>query len=165
MILPWFPISLEIAGLAAALVSGVFLTFSDFVMPSLAAARPAGGIQSMQIINRMVMRTLFMLLLIGMIPVSVVLIGYASSFLAGPASTLIIAGGATYLVGVLGVSVIFNIPMNKRLDGMDYATDQTGTYWVGYVSRWSFWNSARALSSGLTAACLLTAALLLVQAG
>ena len=34
---------LMVLALAAALVAGVFLTFSDFVMPSLFAAAPAAG--------------------------------------------------------------------------------------------------------------------------
>ena len=47
------------AGFLMALLAGVFLSFSDFVMRSLAATQPAGGIEAMQQINRKVFRTLF----------------------------------------------------------------------------------------------------------
>ena len=62
----WFLIVCEISVIACVLVSGVFLTFSDFVMKSLAAANPVGGIESMQIINRKVFKSVFMVLLLGM---------------------------------------------------------------------------------------------------
>ena len=62
----WMLLASEFSVIAFALVAGVFLTFSDFVMRSLAATQPAGGIEAMQQINRKVFRTLFMVLLIGM---------------------------------------------------------------------------------------------------
>ena len=66
----WFLIVSAVAVLACGLVAGVFLTFSDFVMKSLAASPPAGAIEAMQVINRKVYRTLFMALLLGMAALS-----------------------------------------------------------------------------------------------
>ena len=40
----------------------VFLTFSDFVMKSLFASQPATGTEAMQIINRKVYHSIFMVL-------------------------------------------------------------------------------------------------------
>ena len=73
----WIVFIGEFSIFASAIVAGVFLTFSDFVMQSLAAANPAGGIQSMQIINRKVFKTVFMVLLLGMSALSPALISYA----------------------------------------------------------------------------------------
>ena len=84
--------------LAAALVAGVFLTFSDFVMPSLFAAAPSAGTEAMQIINRKVYRSIFMVLLIGLIPVSALIAatesGTQPAVLPSPASTSITAVSA-----------------------------------------------------------------------
>ncbi len=137
----WILIVCAISVIACGLVSGVFLTFSDFVMKSLAAANPAGGIESMQIINRRVFKSVFMVLLLGMSALSPFLIGYAYLNVTGSASAWIIAGGVIYLAGVFLVTLIFNVPMNQRLDAMDYAAADAATYWTNtYVPSWTFWN-------------------------
>ncbi len=159
----WFLIVCEIAVIACGLVSGVFLTFSDFVMKSLAAANPAGGIESMQIINRKVFKTVFMVLLLGMSALSPLLIGYAYLYVSGSASSWVIAGGASYLAGVFLVSLVFNVPMNQRLDAMDYSGADAATYWKTYVPSWTFWNHIRTISSGGSAICYLVACVWLAQ--
>lgn len=162
---PLFFILIEISIIACGVVAGVFLTFSDFVMTSLAASQPAGGIQSMQIINRKVFRSVFMGLLLGMSALSPFLIAYAYFDMDGPVSALIISGGMLYLVGVFGVSLIYNVPMNQKLDAMDYSDSDAFAYWTdSYVPRWSFWNYIRALSSAGAAICYLIASLQMTQA-
>ncbi len=149
------------AGLVCGLVAGVFLSFSDFVMRSLVAARPEGGIESMQMINRKVYRSLFLVMLLGMAPVSVGFAVYAYLFLAGPASTLITAGATIYLAGVFLVTVLANVPMNKRLDDMDPYAQQTADYWTTYGIVWTRWNHVRTLGSLATALCFLFAGITL----
>lgn len=154
----------EIAIIASAVVSGVFLTFSDFVMKSLAATNPAGGIETMQIINRKVFATVFMVLLIGMSALSPALGTYAYLYLNGVASIWIVAGSGLFFVGAFGVSLIFNVPMNQRLDKMDHSSTEAATYWTNtYVPSWSFWNYVRAITSAGSAICFLVASLLLSQ--
>ncbi len=151
----WLSIVLHVAIMACALVSGVFLTFSDFVMKSLAATREPGGIEAMQIINRKVMPTLFMVLLLGMSALAPVLGVYA--YLAAPtsASGWIIAGCIAYVVGVFLVTVVCNVPMNQRLEGLDNNSAEAAAYWQHYVPRWSVWNHIRTAASGASAICLL----------
>ena len=67
MPIPYSVWGLIALAMATGLVAGVFLTFSDFVMKSLFAAEPAAGTEAMQIINRKVYNSIFMVLLIGMI--------------------------------------------------------------------------------------------------
>ena len=157
----WFLIASEVSVIAYALVAGVFLTFSDFVMQSLAAANPAGGIQSMQIINRKVFRTIFMVLLIGMAIVSPLLVAYAVWTGAGAAGPWIIAAGLTYTAGTFLVTVVFNVPMNERLDRMDHLSAVAEAYWHRYVPAWTFWNTVRWLSSAVSAICMLMAVIAL----
>ena len=159
----WLFILLEISVIACGLVSGVFLSFSDFVMRSLAGARPAGGIESMQIINREVFKSVFMVLFLGWCAVSPILIGYAYFYVSGSASALIIAGGAIYLAGVFVVSLVFNVPMNQRLDAMDYSAADAATYWKTFVPRWTFWNYVRVIASAASAICYLVACVWLAQ--
>ena len=156
-----FLILLQLSLIAYALVAGVFLAFSDFVMASLAEARPAGGIQSMQIINRKVFRTIFMVLLLGMSAASPLLVAYALFGDVGDGRAWIVAGGTVYMIGVLMVTLVFNVPMNKRLDRMDFESTEAATYWRHFVPVWSFWNWIRTIASAVASVCLLIATVVL----
>jgi uncharacterized membrane protein len=161
---PFLFFLMQFAILAYALVGGVFLAFSDFIMRSLSLTGGVGGVEAMQVINREVFRWVFMALFLGMAAVSLVISGYAVISLSGPAGTLILLSGLIYLFGCFGVTVVFNVPMNEALAGMDIAADATRSYWTGtYLPRWTFWNSVRTIACGLSAMLLLTGLLWLTQ--
>ena len=151
-----FFILLQLSILAYALVAGVFLGFSDFIMRSLSRTGGVGGIESMQVINREVFRWVFMGLFLGMAAVSALIVAHAATTLSDPAAVLILLAGLVYLVGCLGVTAIFNVPMNETLARMDPSEEATRAYWTGtYMPRWVFWNTVRTLASALSAALLL----------
>jgi len=153
---PFFFFLLQFAILAYALVGGVFLAFSDFIMRSLSLTGGTGGVEAMQVINREVFRWVFMALFLGMAAVSLVIVGYAATSLSAPAGTLIGLAGLVYLIGCFGVTVFFNVPMNEALAGMDLSSESTRDYWTStYLPRWTFWNTIRTLACGLSAALLL----------
>jgi uncharacterized membrane protein len=160
----WFFIVCQFSIIACAVVGGVFLTFSDFVMRSLDTANTASGIEVMQVINREVFKYVFMALLLGMSALSLLIIGYAYFYINGPASTLIMAGGAIYLAGVFAVTVVFNVPMNNHLDAMDRSATEAASYWKNtYYPDWTFWNHVRTIASVASATCYLVACIWLVQ--
>ncbi|MBS0125048.1 DUF1772 domain-containing protein [Thetidibacter halocola] len=147
---------LQFAILAYALVAGVFLAFSDFIMRSLALTGRTGGVEAMQNINREVFRWIFMALFLSMVGMSILIAGYAWFGLGGPAGALIMLAAMVYLVGCFGVTVVFNVPMNEALAGMDLSEEATRAYWTGtYLPRWTFWNSVRTGAATLAAALLL----------
>jgi uncharacterized membrane protein len=151
-----FLVLLQLSILAYAMVAGVFLAFSDFIMRSLALTGGTGGIEAMQVINLEVFRWVFMALFLGMAAVSVLIVGYAWLGLSGPAGTLIGLAAAVYLFGCFGVTVAFNVPMNEALAGMDLTSEVSRDYWLQtYVPRWTFWNSVRTGAATLSAALLL----------
>ncbi len=152
-----------VAVLAGGLVAGVFLTFSDFVMKSLTASRPAAGIESMQQINRKVYGSLFLTLFMAMAVVSAVLAGLAWYSLPAGASAWMIAGAATYLAGVFAVTVVCNVPMNKKLDVMAIGGPDTAAYWITYGSAWTAWNHLRSLASFAATVCFLVGCLQTVR--
>ncbi len=146
----------QLAVLAYALVGGVFLAFSDFIMRALSVTSGHGGAEAMQAINREVFRWVFMTLFLGLAALSLALVVYAMLTLTGPTATLIAAAGLVYLVGCFGVTVVFNVPMNEALAGMDLSHDATRAYWTGtYLPRWTFWNTVRTIACGLAAGLLL----------
>lgn len=149
-------IILQLAIIAYALVSGVFLAFSDFIMRSLAHTGGAGGVDAMQVINREVFRWVFMALFIGMAPLSLLISAYGGIFLGNGPGIAILLAGAFYLIGCFGVTVCFNVPLNEALAGMDVTAQTTRDYWVGtYLPRWTFWNTVRTIASSVSAALLL----------
>ncbi len=151
-----------IAALILALISGVFLAFSDFVMRSLRAASPTSGIEAMQQINRKVYSSVFLVWLLGMAPAAVLLSFYAFFFVEGPASTWWIAGGAFYVIGTFLVTVLGNVPMNQRLDPMTPDGIAAQDYWRTYATFWTLWNHVRTVASAIAAACFFVGCLLYV---
>jgi uncharacterized membrane protein len=146
------------AGLLMALVAGVFLSFSDFVMRGLAQAPDATGAEGMVGLNRTVYRSIFMVLLIGFAPVALGLAGLAVWRFEGAAAALIVAGAAAYLLGVFAVTGMGNVPMNQRLDALALGGAGYGDYWQDYARRWTSLNHIRTAASTFAAAAWLCAA-------
>ena len=100
----------------AGLISGVFLSFSDFVMRGLAQAPGTAGATGMIGLNRTVYKSIFMVLFMGLVLGSIALALWAYWQLDGAALSLVVAGTLSYRVGVLAVTGFGNIPVNNRLD-------------------------------------------------
>ncbi|NQY96116.1 MAG: DUF1772 domain-containing protein [Henriciella sp.] len=150
-------------GLITALLAGVFQSFSDFVMQGLLRAAPAGGIDSMQQLNRTVFRSVFITIFMALVPISLAFAVYAWFSLDGPSSRLIIAAAVIYLPFVFIVTAAGNVPMNEKLDKMDHSSDEAADYWKVYGRIWTRWNTIRTFGSIATAACYLLAAISLSQ--
>jgi uncharacterized membrane protein len=150
--------------LISGIVSGVFLTFSDFGMRSLVATTPETGIQSMQLINRKVYKSLFIYLLLGLAPVYAALAVYGITVVQPPASGWLISGGLVYIFGVFLVTMLYNVPMNKRLDVIDGAQRVSNAYWRHYATVWTRWNHLRTLAAAVSAICYFIACMALVGA-
>tara|TARA_R110001606_G_scaffold6404_7_gene28764 strand:+ start:2928 stop:3485 length:558 start_codon:yes stop_codon:yes gene_type:complete len=144
--------------LVSAVVGGVFLSFSDFIMRGLALARPAGGIEAMQQINRTVLRSIFLTAFVLLLPAVYGLAAYALIRLSGPGQSLIYLGAGLYLVTVFLVTAFGNVPMNKRLDAFDPGDEAAELYWSDYVRRWTGLNHWRTAGSLATSICFLAAA-------
>lgn len=154
----------QVTILAYALVGGVFLAFSDFIMRALAQTSGGGGVDAMQVINREVFRWVFMAMFIGMAPVSLLIAGYGVIFVGNGPGTLMMIAGLMYVVGCFGVTVCFNVPMNEALAGMDVSDPATQDYWTNsYLPRWTFWNTVRTFASAGSAALLLFGLLWMTQ--
>ena len=149
---------LLIAGLAVAVVAGVFLGFSDFIMRGLAQAPASQGAAGMVGLNRTVYRSVFMVLFLGLVPVSGTLGLMAFWKFEGAAQALTLVGVVAYPIGVFAVTGMGNVPMNTRLDAMDGQPRETADYWPLYARRWTQLNHARTAGSALAALCWLAAA-------
>ena len=149
-------IILQVVILAYAIVGGVFLTFSDFIMRALAQTGKTSGAQTMQSINREVFRWIFMALFLGLAPASLVLAVCGLFFVENVLGSVMLLAGLIYFLGCFLVTVFCNVPMNEALSRMDADTGAAKSYWSGtYLPRWTFWNSVRTLACVVASAPLL----------
>ncbi len=145
-------------GMIAALLGGVFQSFSDFVMRALATSNVNGGLESMQRINVTVMRSWFLAGFVIVAPVSLSLAIYGALTLSGAAATALVMAGLVYLVGCFLLTLFGNVPMNNRLADLPLGQSASQDYWQHYLSHWTRLNTIR------MAACMGTAALYLFAA-
>ncbi len=142
--------------LGCGLVAGVFFAFSSFVMPALKRLPAAEGIAAMQSINVLAVTPAFMTALFGTAAACLGLAVWAVVF-AGWAP-LVLVGCALYLVGTIGVTIAFNVPLNNKLAQLHPRDGEAAGYWSEYVARWTAWNHLRT-ATALVAAAILTAPL------
>jgi uncharacterized membrane protein len=152
-----------LTALGCALVAGIFLAFSSFVMGALARINPPAGIAAMQSINVVVLNPGFLGLFMGTALASAVLFAYALLHWQSPAALCLAAGGLCYALGTFGVTMVFNVPRNNALARMDPSAAEAAGFWRGYVAGWTMWNHVRT-AAGLVAAALLVWALVRLQA-
>ncbi len=156
----WFIILCAFAVIGISLTSGLFLVFSDFLMRSFKNSKPAAGIEVMQVLNREIWKSITMVLLWGNLILTIGLASYTFSQDLEEVSTLLLLGAGYYAFGAFVLSFVANIPMNNKLDGMDFSSLQTASYWnQTYLPRWVFWNYLRAISTAIAAICFQTAIL------
>ncbi len=144
-------------GLSSALVAGVFQAFSDFIMRGLVLAEPKGGIESMQHINRTVLRSVFLATFLALVPSTLALAVFALFKLSGIGQVLVMAAAIIYLLSVFCVTIFGNVPMNERLAAMAYTSLDAETYWLTYGRIWTGWNHIRTIGAAATAICFLLA--------
>ena len=138
-----------VGGLGSALVAGAFLVFSVLVVPALAALPGAEGCRAMQSVNRVAVRPVFMTLLFG--TGAVCLVVGVGELVDGPRPAVVTAA-VVYVVGVLGVTIAGNVPLNDALARTAPGAEPPGG-WPRWVRRWTAWNTGRSLAA-LAAAAL-----------
>lgn len=143
---------LAIASVGAGLIGGLFFIFSNTCMRAFDALPAAGAVAAMNSINRVILNPLFFLSFFGTAVLCVILLigGLAR---AGAHGALIMTGALLYLVGSIGVTMLFNVPLNNQLQAVSPSATDMETQWRAYRGPWTRWNHVR------TVACLLTAAL------
>ncbi len=146
------------SALGCGLIAGVFFAFSTFVMKALARLQPAQGIAAMQAINITVINPLFMTALFG---TAVACIFLAISSLLKwhqPGTAYLLVGSLLYLVGTVGVTMAFNVPLNDALATVEPSSTDGASLWARYLTEWTLWNHVRT-AAALAASASLTIAL------
>ncbi len=153
----WLTLLCGSAILSGGIVAGIFFAFSDFIMKSLATIPPASGIEAMTSINRRVYRSIFIagIWMVAILSAALIFAGFTQP--KSPASYWLIGGGIIYILGVIAVSFIYNIPMNHKLEALGTTNKESDSYWKRYLSKWLLWNHARSASAIASSLCYLIA--------
>jgi uncharacterized membrane protein len=134
------------AAIGCGLNAGFFFAFSTTVMPALRRRPAAEGIAAMQTINVVVINPLFMTVLFGTALASLAAIVGALVDWDGSYGPYLLAGGALYLVGVIGVTMAANVPRNNALARLDAESAEAAGQWARYLAEWTAWNHVRTVA-------------------
>ena len=146
-----------VAMLGCGLMAGVFFAFSTFVMPALARLQPTQGIAAMQSINITVINPLFMGVFLGTAVACLVLTGSALSKWHQPGAAYMLLGSLLYLVGTLGMTLVFNVPLNDALATVKPDSPAGAALWSNYLTNWTVWNHIRGAAALAATASLALA--------
>lgn len=135
------------AALGSGLMAGLFFVFSVCVMTALGRLPAAQGIAAMQSINSAILNPLFFAVFFGTAVLSLVLIVLSLVEWNDPGAVWRFGGGTLYLVGIILVTMVRNVPLNNRLAAVDPDSTEGASLWSRYLSVWTTWNHVRTLAS------------------
>jgi len=145
-----FPILVLVTTLGSAIMAGMFWTFSNFVMASLKRIDTTAGISAMQSINIVILNPLFFLIFMGTALMSITLPILAVTNESEVGNIYVLLGSASYLIGVMAVTITRNVPMNNALEAEDASSQKAHQLWQHYLVNWTRWNHIRSIGSLLS---------------
>lgn len=153
-----FPgIILLAAAVTTCLSAGIFYAYAVSVVPGIGRLRDGAYLSAIQSINRAILNPWF--LVVFMAPVFLLPFSAWQQF-ARPADAAwwaLVAAAVIYIVGVFGVTVAANVPLNEWLDKQDLtqAGERAMQEWrQRFEGPWNRWNTVRTVASVL--ACILS---------
>ena len=142
------------SAIGSGLIAGTFFIFSAVIMPALAKGNADHSIQVMRNINDVILRSSFMPIF-GLTTLLSLILPCVAALQKSPGLGLIVAAGAIFLIGVFGVTMFFNVPLNDQL-----AKDQAQIVqqvWPNYLKVWTTWNHVRTVAATVSLALWILA--------
>jgi uncharacterized membrane protein len=144
-----------VTALGSGLIAGVFFAFSVFIMNALARLPAAQGMAAMQSINITVINPLMMTALFGTGLLCLVLGGKAVWQWQQAGSAYLLAASLLYLIGVVLVTMLGNVPLNDALAQTEPSSVEAAQLWTRYLTDWTKWNHIRTLAGFVAAALFI----------
>ena len=141
------------SAIGCGLLAGLYFAFSAFIMTALSRIGQGAGVAAMNAINVAIVQSLFLPIFLATTTASAALTVIALFRWGEPGAMAMAAGGVLYVLGMFGVTMILNVPLNDALAAADPAGHEAASLWSRYLTDWTLWNHVRTVSS--TAACAL----------
>ncbi|MDC8103641.1 DUF1772 domain-containing protein [Chryseobacterium sp. B21-037] len=149
---------LIITGTLTALIAGLFYAYSCSVVLGLGKLSDMEYLKAMQSINREILNPVFFLSFMGtaaMLPICTYIFRGQH-----PAFLLLLLATIIYLVGVFGVTVVGNVPMNDQLDQFnigDATAEALKKVREAFENRWNLLNNIRSICSTISIVLVICA--------
>jgi uncharacterized membrane protein len=147
--------------LLLALIAGLFYSYSCSVNPGLGRLTDMEYLRAMQSINRAILNPVFFASFVGtflLLPVSTWLCWKQTG--ADTTFYLILAAAIIYILGVFGVTMGGNVPLNNMLDKADLTnatTEGLKTLRGSFEGRWNMLHTVRTVCNVVSLALFLAA--------
>ena len=145
------------AAVGCGLVAGFFFAFSVVTMKALGRIAPAQGIAAMQSINVVVLNPWFFSAFFGTAALCVILAVHSVVTWRVPSALYVVTASVLYLLGVICVTMAFNVPLNNELVGVAPGSPDAERVWTRYLSVWTAWNHVRTVAPIVSAGCFILA--------
>ena len=150
--------------LSCSLVGGFIFTYAIVVMPGLSKLNDKDFLRAFQVTDAVIQnkQPLFMFTWIGSIVAMLTTILVSLVSVGLPETWLILLIGVAYLLGVQGITIVINIPLNNHIQRIkieDLNEETLANERLKFETRWNFFNYIRtsiAISVSVLMLILLT---------
>ena len=151
---------LIITTLFAGLMAGLFFAWSVSVTPGLARLNDRGYLLAFQEMNRALQNPIFLLVFMGL----AILLPLLCFQVYSPGGNMrfwyVLGAALLYLLGVIAVTIMGNVPLNNKLDALsidNMTTEQMASFRHGFEGKWNRLNVTRVICSSLSLLLLVMA--------
>lgn len=155
-------IVLILAVLTTGLLTGIFFGFEVAINPAFARLEDAPYITAMQAINDVIVNPVFIFVFLG----AAVLLPVAAFQQQGRRKSLLWIAAALYIVGVLAITSVCNVPLNDALAKVQVtgaSAEQLKIARERFAGPWNMWHTIRTIA-GIAATVVAIAACLQKEA-
>ncbi len=157
-------IILATAILLTGLMAGIFFTWSNAVKPGIGKLSDLEYLRALQSMNRVILNKAFIGIFLGAIIAVALVPVFHFKLFPNNIFWLFILALVTYWVGVFGVTVFGNIPLNEILDRINLESitpEEIKALRTSIEVKWNNLNLIRSISSGITFVLLIISYLFL----
>lgn len=155
-------ILLILTTLFSGLMAGLFYSWSVSVTPGLAKVGDENYLKAFQAMNRAIINHVFLIIFMGLVIMLLVLTYLYHNSPVPVQYWFIISATVIYLLGVMAVTILGNIPMNNTMEVLHIEAmnfEQMASFRLGFESKWNKLNTIRTICSSLSFTFLILACL------
>ena len=159
-------IILALAIFLTGLMAGIFFTWSNAVKPGIGKLGDIEYLRALQSMNRVILNNAFRIIFLGEIIAVALVPAFYFNLYPKNIFWLFVFTLVIYWIGVFGVTVSGNIPLNEILDKTNLESitlEEIKTLRKSIELKWNNYNLIRCISSGITFILLIVSFLTLYK--